>query len=799
MSFSTKYFSFLFILLISSNSFSQQDESWKLYDDSQVARVDITIDPAALIWLYQNVQSDSEFVASFHFQNAYINEIVDSIGFRLRGNTSRFAQKKSFKVSFNTFISGREFYGIDKLNLNGEHNDPSIIRSKLCFDHYQTIGMKASRANHIEIYINGQNYGLYISVEHIDNEFVKKNFADDSGNLWKCLYPADLNYIGSDPNLYKNLNNNGTPAYELMTNKSIPDFSKLVRLITILNNAPAASLADSIESVIEVPEVLKYFAMNILTGSWDDYWSLMNNYYLYHEPAKDIFHIIPYDYDNTYGVDWSGNNWANANPYNYPKVVGGYRPLAERLMQNAQYRNLYTHFLEFYRNNVYALPLWENRIDSLKQMIATSVLDDSFRTLDYGFDTNDFFNSYSATGYNNQHVKYGLKQFVNLRNASLPGQLSYQSTKPIVYNIDYYPKNPNGNDSIYVIVSAFDNNGLSEVSIHFQEAGSSTTQIYPMSFSPILNAKKVEEADRWIGVIPPLGSGTSGKFFVYVKDTQNEFQFYPRKKAIDIRTQQIITNDIVVNEFMADNATTITDPAGEYDDWIELYNLTANPILLTGRYLTDKKDNLTKYRFTQQNLVLNPNEYLLIWCDEESGQVGQHTNFKLSAGGEFIALVENDGVTVIDSISFGPQTTDISFGRLPDGANNWIFMTPTPGTTNNISSVNEDEFIPTEFSLSAYPNPFNPTTTIRYTILTTPQSPPSKGWEAKQGLFTVLKVYDILGNKIAELVNEEKPTGTYEVIWNGENSLGNKVSSGIYFVRIQANQQFKNLKLMLLK
>ena len=57
----------------------------------------------------------------------------------------------------------------------------------------------------------------------------------------------------------------------------------------------------------------------------------------------------------------------------------------------------------------------------------------------------------------------------------------------------------------------------------------------------------------------------------------------------------------------------------------------------------------------------------------------------------------------------------------------------------------------------------------------------------------------LLGNEITTLVNEEKPAGTYEIIWNGKNNSGNNVSSGIYFVRIQANQQFKNLKLMLLK
>ncbi len=796
MIFSKRYLNFrislVLSILISIFSVAQQDESWKVFDDSQVTRVDITIDPASIIWLYQNVNSDSEFVASLHFQNAYINETVDSIGFRLRGNTSRNSQKKSFKISFNSFISGREFYGLDKINLNGEHNDPSIIRSKLCFDHFKTIGMKASRANHVEVYINGQYYGLYISVEHIDNEFLKKNFADETGNLWKCLYPADLNYLGEDPNLYKNLTNNGKPAYELMTNESISDFTELAHFVSILNNTSATALPDSLESIIEVSEVLQYFAMDILLGEWDDYWSLMNNYYLYHEPVKDIFHIIPYDYDNTFGIDWFGINWTNADPYNYPKVASGYRPLAERLIQNAQYRNLYTHFLEFYRQNIYLLSNWENRIDTLRTMITQSALSDSFRTLDYGFDTNDFFNSYNASGYNNQHVKYGLKEFINLRNSSLPGQLTYLNAKPIAYKIDYEPKNPGPNDSIHVVASVFDNNGLNEVSIYYQETGSTNSEIFQMTFTPIPNTKKVEEADRWIGVIPPIGAGNSGKFFVFVKDNQNQSQFYPRKKAIEIKSQQIITSGIVINEFMADNVTTITDPNGEYDDWIELYNSTSNMIPLTGKYLTDKKDNLTKWKFIDPNLFLAPNEYLLVWCDEDSGQVGFHTNFKLSAGGEFIALVENDGITISDSLSFGQQTTDISFGRYPDGSNDWVFMSPTPGTTNNISSVNEDEFIPYEFSLSAYPNPFNPTTSIRYSI-------PNVTLSEVGGSRVQLIIYDILGNEVVTLVNEEKPAGTYEVIWNGENSFGKNVSSGIYFARIYANQQFKNLKLILLK
>ena len=306
-----------------------------------------------------------------------------------------------------------------------------------------------------------------------------------------------------------------------------------------------------------------------------------------------------------------------------------------------------------------------------------------------------------------------------------------------------------------------------------------------MNFSPVPNTKKVNEADRWVGVIPPIGADKSGRFFVYVKDSQNQFQFYPRKRAIEISTPQVVEAGIVINEFMADNDSVFADPNGEYDDWIELFNPTANAITLTGKYLTDKEDNLSKWEFTEPNLVLNPNEFLIIWCDQDSGQIGIHTNFALSANGEFIALVDSDGVTVIDSISFGPQTTDISFGRYPDATNNWSFLFPTPGAPNSITSVEDEELIPSEFNIRAYPNPFNPSTNIRYSI------PFASNVE--------IKIYDILGNEVAALINEEQPSGIFEVTWSGENSFGNRVSSGIYFARIKADQQVKNLKLMLLK
>ena len=196
-----------------------------------------------------------------------MDETIDSVGFRLRGNTSRDSQKKSFKLSFNTFIPGRQIHDIEKLNLNGEHNDPSIVRSKLCWDLFQEIGLTASRAAHAAVYINGDYFGLYISVEHIDDEFVDNHFADPSGNLWKCLYPADLTWHGENAEDYYPFVDDVRP-YELKTNEDDYDFEPLAHLIKIITQTRAAYFEDSLETILHVPEFLKYLAVDVMTGSW---------------------------------------------------------------------------------------------------------------------------------------------------------------------------------------------------------------------------------------------------------------------------------------------------------------------------------------------------------------------------------------------------------------------------------------------------------------------------------------------------------------------------------------------------
>ncbi|MCI0495097.1 CotH kinase family protein, partial [candidate division KSB1 bacterium] len=214
------------------------DESWKIFDDTSVGEVNILIHPPYLNFILDpaHAQSDSLFPAVLLFKNSVIpGDTLFWVGFRIRGNTSRNSAKKSFKLDFNHFVPGRKFYDLEKMNLNGEHNDPSIMRSKLCWDLFQQIRVPASRANHVRLYINDKYFGLYINVEHIDDEFVQKRFGNQNGNLYKCLYPADLVYLGADQQPYKKFFGD-RQAYELMTNKDKNDYSDLVHFIDVLNN-----------------------------------------------------------------------------------------------------------------------------------------------------------------------------------------------------------------------------------------------------------------------------------------------------------------------------------------------------------------------------------------------------------------------------------------------------------------------------------------------------------------------------------------------------------------------------------
>ncbi|MBN2053603.1 lamin tail domain-containing protein [bacterium] len=141
---------------------------------------------------------------------------------------------------------------------------------------------------------------------------------------------------------------------------------------------------------------------------------------------------------------------------------------------------------------------------------------------------------------------------------------------------------------------------------------------------------------------------------------------------------------LYINEFMADNATTIEDPddPGQYPDWLELYNAESVSVDLSGMYLSDDPADPTKYPIPQ-GISIPAHGYLLFWADDESEQGPLHTNFKLVKSGEVLQVYHPDGITCIDYVAFEEQETDSSCGRFPDGTDNWCVQSlPTPGSGN---------------------------------------------------------------------------------------------------------------------
>jgi hypothetical protein len=172
------------------------------------------------------------------------------------------------------------------------------------------------------------------------------------------------------------------------------------------------------------------------------------------------------------------------------------------------------------------------------------------------------------------------------------------------------------------------------------------------------------------------------------------------------------TNGLYINEFMASNSQTYADVAGEYEDWIEIYNDNNTPMDLAGYYITDDLSRPTKYKLTTTvgQLVVAPKSFFIIWGGGNISLGPDHIDIGLSANGESLALVAPDGTTVLDSYTFSAQKADVSMGRTINGGGEWKYFQPaTPKASNHTSTPFSGFLPPPTFSQvgGLYSNPFD--------------------------------------------------------------------------------------------
>lgn len=242
---------------------------------------------------------------------------------------------------------------------------------------------------------------------------------------------------------------------------------------------------------------------------------------------------------------------------------------------------------------------------------------------------------------------------------------------------------------------------------------------------------------------------------------------------------------LAINEFLASNNTCCTDEHGDHDDWVELVNTGNEPVDLAGLWFSDQA-GVSGWQIPDDDdeiTTVAPGGFIVVWFDEETDQGLLHVDDKLSAGGESIVVYLEDGVTELLRHDFGAQTTDVSMGRVPDATGEFVSMTePTPGASNGATSVDSPTTAPvTPLLLHAWPNPFNPATTLAFRL--------------EQPARTTLSVMDLKGRRVFHEENGLLPAGEHRRDWRPAADL----ASGLYLVQLQAGALTSTRKILYTK
>ncbi|MBN1873184.1 MAG: CotH kinase family protein [Anaerolineae bacterium] len=231
----------------------------------------------------------------------------------------------------------------------------------------------------------------------------------------------------------------------------------------------------------------------------------------------------------------------------------------------------------------------------------------------------------------------------------------------------------------------------------------------PRVTARIVAGQPIVSATLWLDLggtldVIPMTAAANGTYWAYLPAFPNGAWVSYYLEAIDVVgqrtryptpaplfTERYLVNytppTLLINEFLASNSASNADEFGEYDDWVELYNYGTVAISLDELALSDNLTRPAKW-LLPSGISLPPGGYLLLWCDGTdtaipSEQGNLHTNFKLDRSGEELGIFHTlYGNLPLDWLTFGPQQNDLAYGRFPDGTNNWKFLIPTPGDTN---------------------------------------------------------------------------------------------------------------------
>jgi hypothetical protein len=678
-------------------------DSGGIYDESNVKEIRLYFSQSDY-WakLTQNYNSNIEIPCRLKYNGVD----YDSVGISFKGQTSYFSnntQKKSFNISMDAFKGNQKLEGYKTLNLNNSFQDPSFMREVLYYKLIRTHSQSA-KANFVRVYINDEDWGIYLNVQQLNKDFLEEWYESNDGINIRADRPdgtsagpggpggqwgdgtAGFNYLGTDTSQYKKY-------YTLKSSDTPNPWQELVKACNILNNS-GTNLETEAPKVLDIDKILWHLASEIAFTDDDSYvFKGKMDYYLYMDAETKRWTSYDYDANSTFSTQ-KITQWS---PF-YNEIKVNY-PLLNKLLAVPAFRQRYLAHMRTIISELMDESKVNSIIDSYANLIRSAVIADTKKVT-------------SETSFNN--AIFSLKDFIARRKNYLLSNSEVKAAAPLisdtkfkVNNVDW-AKVTSQNDVVVTTNVSFAA-GINKVVLYYGQGFSGVFNTLSMLDNGQGNDAKSSDG-IFTATLPKFQAGTMIKFYIEAtgNDNAKSKTFFPSGAEHQLMVYQVeaIQNNqksVVINEFMASNDGIVKDEVGEAEDWIELFNITDKDINMSGYYITDNPLNLKKFKLPA-NTIIKAKSFAIVWADEDQEQGPLHTNFKLSASGEVIYLLDSN-LVMLDSITFGPQITNKSAARIPNGTGNFVSGNHTFGTNNDGTSSTED-FISS--GLNVFPNPASP-------------------------------------------------------------------------------------------
>jgi hypothetical protein len=593
----------------------------------------------------------------------------DSVGIRYKGFStySPSRVKNPLNIKLDYIIDDQEIQGYGTLKLANVWFDPSFVREVLGYEIARKY-MPGSGANYANVYINGALMGLYVSVQDVDKLYMRTFFHSDENARFKGETSGQpqtyvvWGYEGADSTTY-------TDTYEI---ESDAGWSDLIHFVDTLNNYTSA-----VEKVLDVDRHLWMIAYDNLLVNLDAPINFAHNYYLYRDDSYR-FNPIIWDLNMNFGgfssliggPNLSISQMQQLTPF-LNETNSNY-PIIKKILPTSNYKKKYIAHMKTIIAENFANNWYHTRALELQDIVDSYVQADPNKFSTYA---NFINNVTSAVG-----QTPGIVQLMAARVTYLNNLSQFQAVAPTITAISHSPSEVPANASFWINATV---TNATAVTFAYRDE-----LVGPFTNAPMLDDGAHNDGAAGDGTYgASVQAGVSDIHYYIYAENASAGKFEPQRAEFEDSTLAVIASlscPVVINEFMADNDSIQADQDGEYEDWIELYNPSADAISLSGFHLSDKTSNPGKWTFP--DISIAPYGYLIVWADEDVAQVGLHANFALSASGEAVLLSDADTV-IVDSISYGAQSTDISMGRCPNGSGAFITMTPTFAQQNTCSSV----------------------------------------------------------------------------------------------------------------